>query len=198
MTRLSILTRAFAVTTAAGGGLALIGAATMAQQDLSQSRSEDVIEVEGDANAPQRSSFIQDNDLFRAAAEAWDNSDLDRAPYTDDHHWVGLRVHTKDGGRLGEVERVRLTTEGEVEAIVVEAGGWLDIGGHEVQIDASQVSFSPEGRRPIAVIDYTRAEYEALPRFNEDAASEFPLSDTDYGDNENTEELDDGPSGSNR
>jgi len=196
MTRLSKLTRAFAVTTVAGGSLALAGAAALAQQD--QTPSEDVIEVEGQANAPQRSSFIQDNDLFRAAAEAWDNSDLDRAPYTDDHHWVGLRVHTSDGGRLGEIERVRLTAEGDVEAIVVEAGGWMDIGGHEVQIDQSQVTFAPDGRRPIAVINYTRAEYEALPRFNEDAASEFPLSDRDYGDNENTEELDDGPSGSNR
>ena len=50
-----------------------------------------------------------------------------------------------------------------------------------------------EGRRPVAVIDYTRAEYEALPDFNEDAASEYPLSDDDYGDNENEQELDDGP-----
>ena len=60
-------------------------------------------------------------------------------------------------------------------------------------VEADEVSFAPEGDRPVAVIEYTRAEFEALPDFNEDAATEYPLSDDDYGDNENDMELDDGP-----
>jgi hypothetical protein len=164
-------------------------------QAQTQDRDEDVIEIEGEAHAPARNETIQDNDLLRTIAEAWDNSDLDRAPYTDDHHWVGLRVQSSDGGRIGEIERVRLTADGEVDAIVVESGGWMDIGGREVLIEPSDYSFAPNGDRPIAVLAYTRAEFEALPRFNEDAATEFPLSDQDYGDNENEQELDDGPSG---
>ena len=82
--------------------------------------------------------------------------------------------------------------------IVVESGGTLDIGGREVLIDADEVSFAPEGDRPVAVIEHTRAEFEAMPDFNEDAATEYPLSDDDYGDNENDMELDDGPADPSR
>ncbi|WP_300545530.1 PRC-barrel domain-containing protein [Maricaulis sp.] len=187
----SILMRATAITAFAGAVSALAGAALA--QEVNSQEADEVMTVEGHANAPASNSFIQDNDLLRAVAEAWDNSDLDRAPYTDDHHWIGLRVQSADGGRIGEIERVRLSAEGDVEAIVVESGGWMDIGGREVLIEQHDVSFSPHRRRPVAVIAYTRAEFEALPRFNEDAASEFPLSDRDYGDNENDLELDDGP-----
>lgn len=152
--------------------------------------------VERDSHAPQPNETVQDNDLLRETAEAWDNADLDRAPYTDDHHWIGLRVSTEDGVRIGEIERVRLSAEDEVEAIVVESGGVLEIGGREVLVDTGDVSFAPAGERPIAVIAYSQAEFEALPDFNEDAATEYPLSDDDYGDNENEQELDDGPAGS--
>lgn len=196
MKRFSILTTATAASAFACATTALAGAAALAQDDLYQD-DEHVVEeqmtVEGQAHAPAPNETIQDNDLLRETAEAWDNSDLDRAPYTDDHHWIDLRVESEDGGELGEIERVRLGTEGDVEAIVVESGGTLDIGGREVLVEADEVSFAPEGERPIAVIEYTRAEFEALPDFNEDAATEYPLSDDDYGDNENDMELDDGP-----
>ena len=47
-------------------------------------------------------------------------------------------------------------------------------------------------------IGLARAGAEVVVNYvtNEDAATEFPLSDQDYGDNENEQELDDGPSGS--
>lgn len=196
MKRFSILTTATAASAFACATTALAGAAAMAQDDVhkgEQHMTDEQMTVEGQAHAPAPNETVQDNDLLREGAEAWDNADLDRAPYTDDHHWIDLRVESEDGGELGEIERVRLGTEGDVEAIVVESGGTLDIGGREVQIDVDEVSFSPEGRRPVAVIEYTRAEFEALPDFNEDAATEYPLSDDDYGDNENEQELDDGP-----
>lgn len=187
----SILMSAAATTAFACAAGALIGAAALAQ-DAQERKDEDVMRIDGDYE-PTPDSTVQDNDLLRGAAEAWDNSDLDRAPYTDDHHWIGLRVDSEEGATLGDIERVRLSEDGEVEAIVVESGGFLDVGGREVQIDREEVSFSPEGRRPVAVIGYTQAEFQALPDFNEDAATEYPLSDDDYGDNENEDELDDGP-----
>lgn len=187
----SILMSAVATSAFACAATALIGAAALAQE-TQERKDEDVMRVDG-AYEPMPNETVQDNDLLRGTAEAWDNSDLDRAPYTDDHHWIDLHVVSQDGAEIGEIERVRLSEEGEVEAIVVETGGFLDLGGREVLIERHDVSFSPEGRRPIAVIDYSYSEFEALPHFNEDAATEFPLSDDDYGDNENEQELDDGP-----
>ncbi|MCR9266975.1 MAG: PRC-barrel domain-containing protein [Alphaproteobacteria bacterium] len=190
MKPISILMRATATAALTGAAVSLTGAAALAQDG----EPDETMTVEGQANTPRSSEFVQDNDLLRAAAEAWDNSDLDRAPYTDDHAWVGHQVQGEAGGRLGEIERVRLSETGEVEAIVVEAGGWMDIGGREVLIPRDEVSFTEDSET--AIIAHTRVEFEALPRFNEDAASEFPLSDRDYGDNENEQELDDTPSGS--
>ena len=194
MKPLSTLTRAAATSALVCAATAMSGAGALAQ-DHTDNKPEDVMDVDG-AYEPAPNETVQDNDLLRAAAEAWDNADLDRAPYTDDHQWVGLRVNSEDGGELGEIERVRLSAEGDVEAIVVETGGTLDLGGHEVQIGRDAVSFTTDGSREAAVIEYTRAEFEALPHFNEDAATEFPLSDDDYDDNENELELDDTPSGS--
>lgn len=196
MKRFATLTTAAAASAFACAATTLAGAAALAQDEVQKGEhpvADEQMTVEGQAHAPAPNETVQDNDLLRETAEAWDNSDLDRAPYTDDHHWIDLKVESEEGGEIGEIERVRLSEEGQVEAIVVESGGTLDIGGREVQIDVDEVSFAPEGRRPVAVIDYTRAEYEALPDFNEDAASEYPLSDDDYGDNENEQELDDGP-----
>ncbi len=186
----SILMRATATAALTGAAVSLTGAAALAQDG----EPDETMTIEGQANTPQSSSFVQDNDLLRAAAEAWDNSDLDRAPYTDDHAWVGHRVEGEAGARIGEIERVRLSAEGDVEAIVVEAGGWMDIGGREVLLPRNEVRFAEDSQT--AIIAHTRVEFEALPRFNEDAATEFPLSDQDYGDNENEQELDDTPSGS--
>jgi len=194
MKPLSTLTSAAATSAFVCAATAMFGAGALAQDHM-DNQPEDVMDVDG-AYEPAPNETVQDNDLLQAAAEAWDNSDLDRAPYTDDHHWVGLRVSSEDGGELGEIERVRLSAEGDVEAIVVETGGTLDLGGHEVQIDRDEVSFTTDGSREAAVIEYTRAEFEALPHFNEDAATEYPLSDDDYNDNENEQELDDNPSDS--
>ena len=111
MKRFSILTTATAASAFACATTALAGAAALAQDDLHQDEKPVVDEqmtVEGQAHAPAPNETIQDNDLLRETAETWDNSDLDRAPYTDDHHWIDLRVESEDGGELGEIERVRL------------------------------------------------------------------------------------------
>ena len=186
----------------ATAGAALLSAATWAQDHEDKTESATAperIEVEGqatadlDPNAPRPDEAIHDNDLFRAIANIWDNSDLDRAPYTDDHEWVGLRVNSSDGERIGDIERVRLTAEGQVEAVVIEHGGLFDIGGRETQVETEEITFVRTETFPQVMLSYTEAQFLALPDFNEDAATESPLSDDDYNDNENEMELDDGP-----
>lgn len=140
-------------------------------------------EVTTDATIDQ----AEGDDLSSTIEETWDNADLDRDPYTDDHAWIETDVYGSQGELLGEVERVRLSAEGDVEAIVVETGGVLEVGGREVLIESGEyelTSMEDENRLTLTV----NAEgFAALPDFNEDAASEYPLSDDDYNDDESDE-----------
>ncbi|MHA6289139.1 hypothetical protein [Maricaulis sp. CAU 1757] len=158
---------------------------------------ETMLDIEGEARvetqAPVADEAVTDNDLFSTVAEMWDEADLDRAPYTDDHAWIGTQIDSASGVRLGNIERVSLDAEGNVDTIVVEHGGILDLGGRETELKASEVSFVEGETSTIGVVAYSEAEFRALPDFNEDAATESPLSDDDYNDNENVEEMDDTP-----
>lgn len=156
------------------------------------------------ADDPQDAVMADDNDLSQAVTEAIDNADLDRDPYTDDHAWIDTAVYGSDGAELGDIECVRLSPEGEVEAIVVEYGGTLEIGGREVliesadysvetvidtdDIDDSEATTADTESRVILAFDSDT--FAALPDFNEDAASEYPLSDDDYDDDESEAEND--------
>ncbi|WP_417476674.1 PRC-barrel domain-containing protein [Maricaulis sp.] len=157
-----------------------------AELAMSTTRSDSARTVQQDA----------DNDLVHAAANAWDNADLDRGPYTDDHGWIDTTVYASDGAELGEVERVRLTSDGEVEAIVVEHGGFLEIGGRETLVEAGGYTLTTVDDEGRIVLVHDSAAFAALPDFNEDAASEYPLSDSDYNDDETELESPDDESGS--
>ncbi|MEE2567709.1 PRC-barrel domain-containing protein [Hyphobacterium marinum] len=157
-----------------------------------------IVEVDhsGDLAMTDGAGMSDGSDLGDSITETVDNADLDRSPYTDDHAWIETSVYGADGSDLGEVERVRLTAEGEVEAIVVEHGGTLDIGGREVLIEAGDYMVAEVDGETRLELGYTLAEFEALPDFNEDAASEYPLSDDDYNDDETDEETETDNSGS--
>ncbi|GJL96993.1 MAG: hypothetical protein DHS20C06_08100 [Hyphobacterium sp.] len=117
----------------------------------------------------------------------WDEADLDRAPYTDDHAWIEADVRSSDGVDLGEVERVRLDENGDVEAIVVEHGGFLEIGGHETLIERAYFSTAMMDDGPVVMLGVTAEAFEAAANFEEDDASDYPLSDDDMEDHSDSD-----------
>lgn len=131
--------------------------------------------------------------------ELWDDADLDKAPYTDDHDWIEANVRTSDNIDIGEVERVRLDEDGSVNAIVVEHGGFLDIGGHETLIARDYFTAELTEDGPVIMIAVTAAGFERLSDFDEDEASDYPLSDDDplQGDHY-TDDREEADSGSDR
>ncbi|WP_421785176.1 PRC-barrel domain-containing protein [Hyphobacterium sp.] len=163
----------------------------------SATMADDHVTPEPDNAANQVEEGIEATGEF--LAEIWDNADLDRAPYTDDHDWIEARVRTNDNIDIGEVERVRLDANGNVDAIVVEHGGFLDIGGHETLI--TRENFSPELTEdgPVVMIDVSAAEFELIADFDEDEASAYPLSDEDPIEGDHyTDDLEDADPGTDR
>lgn len=142
-----------------------------------------------------------------------DDSEQDRDNFTDDHEWIDALVQSSDGVELGDVERVRLDASGEVDAIVVEYGGVLEIGGQETLIARSEFtveesalndSWSNEPENDVTGVDernvnaagfthlitlnITRQEFESRPPFDEDQATDYPLADDDTFDGDASDE----------
>lgn len=116
-------------------------------------------------------------DAVEATENALAEADMDRDPFTDDHSLVEAAVYGSAGTHLGEIERVRLDATGHADAIVVEYGGVLDVGGREVLIEAGDYMASNEDDTVVVTLSIDRTEFEALPAFDEDEASDYPLSD---------------------
>lgn len=89
-------------------------------------------------------------------------------------------VHGPNGNQLGEVEDILVNADGQVTAIVVEGGGFLDIGDAAFRVKWSDVNLTP-GRDGVQVpITENKAERRGLfdgPETVATGAREFRLSE---------------------
>lgn len=124
--------------------------------------------------------------------ESWDEAELQNG-FTDDHDWIDTEVFGSAGTELGTVERVRLSEAGEVEAIVIETGGVVEVGGREVLIENGEFELVSdlEGENNTINLMVDAEGFAALPDFDEDRASDYPLSDDDAFDGMDEDENDD-------
>ena len=74
-----------------------------------------------------------------------------------------LPVMGPDGNEIGEIEEVLINASGEVVAVTVEAGGFLDIGDEEIVFTMDMLSF--EGGQ--YVTDMAATDIEGLPRYDD-------------------------------
>lgn len=111
-----------------------------------------------------------------------DDSDV-KDGFTDTHTWINKTVYDSDMNAVGEVERVKLDDAGMVTAIVVETGGALDIGGHEVLVSQDQyMKISTDDDQVDLQLTMTKTAFAELPAFDEDMATDYPLADDDLAD----------------
>lgn len=93
--------------------------------------------------------------------------------------FVGSRVYTAEHEWIGEVGDVLMTPSGEMEAVVVEYGGWFGIGEKDVAVSMSDIEFrtDPESDSGdyYVYLKTSKEALEAAPEYTESAA----MSDTD-------------------
>ena len=70
-------------------------------------------------------------------------------------------VKTKDGEAVGEVRSVVVGKDGKAEAVVVEVGGFLNVGERAVSLKPNKFTYLPT--RKILVTEVTKAELEKMP-----------------------------------
>jgi sporulation protein YlmC with PRC-barrel domain len=74
-----------------------------------------------------------------------------------------LDVYGVGGEKIGEIEEVLMTPEGEIVAVAIEVGGFLGIGEKDVIVMLDQISM--EGDR--LVMDATEDQLAALPEWDD-------------------------------
>jgi cytoskeletal protein RodZ len=70
-------------------------------------------------------------------------------------------VRTSSGQALGEVRSVTVGTDGKADAVVIEVGGFLNVGEHPVSIEAKKFTYLKD--RNILVAAVTKSDVEKMP-----------------------------------
>ena len=94
------------------------------------------------------------------------NEGFDEAEWTTTG-WYG--AVGADWEKVGEVEDVLIARNGQVIGLVVETGGWLDIGDDSYVIDLRDVRVVGEGDDVDFVTRLSQEQMEAQPRAPEDS-----------------------------
>jgi sporulation protein YlmC with PRC-barrel domain len=78
---------------------------------------------------------------------------------------IGLNVENGDGNRVGEIDEIVLTEDGNIQGIVIDVGGFLGIGTHPVLLNWRDVTFSGAQDDVKALVNATKDRLKALPAY---------------------------------
>jgi hypothetical protein len=70
-------------------------------------------------------------------------------------------VKTSSGESLGEVRSVTVGPDGKADAVIVEVGGFLNVGEHPVSIDVNKLTYLKD--RNILVAAVSKSDVESMP-----------------------------------
>ncbi|MGV3650994.1 MAG: PRC-barrel domain-containing protein [Devosia sp.] len=121
------------------------------------------------AMAPANSTMSTDN----AASDA---TPLDRSTLTEFDEMTltadeleGTAVYGPGDERVGTISDVVLNEGGEVDAVIVDVGGFLGIGAKPVAIGFEELNFQVDANNNRYLLtDWTAEQLEAQPEFNEE------------------------------
>jgi sporulation protein YlmC with PRC-barrel domain len=84
---------------------------------------------------------------------------------------VGLDIQNGDGDKLGDVGEVVIASDGGLQGVVVDVGGFLGIGTHPVLLNWKDLKISGNGDDVKAIVNTTKDNLKSLPEYKADAAS---------------------------
>ena len=159
MRRITATATALSLTMAAGSAFA---------QDVVEPM--DRAAVDGMAGEVDWAQMIRTRDITGGPVyttnEAHDEGSWGADP--DGWGWSGYQEVGADWNQIGEIEDVVLDRSGQMVGVVVEIGGFLDIGDHHVMLRVGDVELVPVDDRSYSLITrYNEEELEELPAVDE-------------------------------
>lgn len=88
---------------------------------------------------------------------------------------IGTRVYGADDSDLGEIGDVILSTKGDLEAYVIDVGGFLGLGEKPVAFDAKKLDIFKDADGDLRIFTpFTEKELEKYPAYSEAAYKKDP------------------------
>src|SRR5215831_16562419 len=81
---------------------------------------------------------------------------------------LGIEVRTNTEQNVGRIVDLLASRSGQVEAAVVEFGGFLGMGSRKIAIDWSALRLENQGKQTVAILDMTRDQLRAAPEYKPD------------------------------
>lgn len=78
---------------------------------------------------------------------------------------LGIEVRTDTERSVGRIIDLLANRSGQVEAAVVEFGGFLGMGTRKIAIDWSVLRLETSAKQPVAILDMTRDQLRAAPEY---------------------------------
>ncbi|MDN2565406.1 PRC-barrel domain-containing protein [Aquibium sp. A9E412] len=151
------------------------------EQDMAASDEQAADQQAGEEMAAEDETVIRDEQTAAEAGDeqvgeettaAIDRDGLSRME-TDQiraEEFIGTTVYGANEDTIGEIGDVLLTADGEIDAIIVDVGGFLGLGEKEVAIGLDNLVFlSDDGGDLYLYTDFTEEQLESQPEFEEDA-----------------------------
>ncbi len=88
---------------------------------------------------------------------------------------TGATVIGPDGEDIAEVDDILLTADGQIDAMMVDFGGFLGIGQKTVAVALDNLEFAANENGDLVIYsDFTREQLEAQPEYNEETYATDP------------------------
>src|SRR5262249_769615 len=81
---------------------------------------------------------------------------------------LGIEVRTNTEQNVGRIVDLLASRSGQVEAAVVEFGGFLGMGSRKIAIEWSALRLENQGKQTVAILDMTRDQLRAAPEYKPD------------------------------
>ncbi|MBS3650532.1 PRC-barrel domain-containing protein [Pseudaminobacter sp. 19-2017] len=118
-------------------------------------------ETDTTAQAPAATDQTQTGAIDKNSLKEMPTADI-RADNLD-----GTTVYGANDERVGEIGDVVLTTDGKVDAVIIDVGGFLGIGEKEVALGMDKLQFMTDGdNNHYLYTNFTKEQLEAAPTYD--------------------------------
>ena len=81
---------------------------------------------------------------------------------------LGIEVRTSREQNVGRIVDLLASRSGQVEAAVIEFGGFLGMGSRKIAIEWSALRLETQGKQTVAILDMTRDQLRVAPEYKPD------------------------------
>jgi hypothetical protein len=80
---------------------------------------------------------------------------------------IGAKVHDGGGNTIGKIDDLYLDNNGAIKVVVVTVGGLMGVGGRDVAVKWSDISFQRDGKSVLLTTNLSKDALAAMPDYKD-------------------------------